>query len=354
MLTQFHVKNLKSIDDITINCSYFNLFVGPNSSGKSTLLQSLLLISQNIDNPSFGINGPLVSLGEFREVINFNIKNESIEIDAKVNDEIIGVSFSENMDYKLTNNISSSALAFSSDKDNFRYLSSQRIGYRDVYDKNLNNYNDIGVDGEFAINYLQKNASLVLEDNLVAYSEDHTLLAQVNYWLYKILKTEINVENISGTDLIKARYEVSKTRFVRPKNVGAGTSYLISIIISCLSSKSNSIIVIESPEIHLHPTAQSKLCEFFYFISKSKRQLFVETHSDHIFNGIRAGLATSKFCKENIIINYVSLDNNNCTNLEEVEIGPFGKINNNYPELFNQFDIDLNRMLGLYERTYNK
>lgn len=58
------------------------------------------------------------------------------------------------------------------------------------------------------------------------------------------------------------------------------------------------------PEIHLHPKAQSKLCEFLYFVSQSGRQLFIETHSDHIFNGLRVGVANGSMNQEDISVNF--------------------------------------------------
>ena len=81
---------------------------------------------------------------------------------------------------------------------------------------------------------------------------------------------------------------------MRPGNVEAGISYLISILIACLSAPRDSVNIIENPEIHLHPGAKAKACEFFYFVGTAGRQIFIETHSDHIFNGFRAGIATGK------------------------------------------------------------
>lgn len=73
----------------------------------------------------------------------------------------------------------------------------------------------------------------------------------------------------------------------------------------CLGAESDSVIIIENPEIHLHPKAQSKLCEFLYFVSQSGRQLFIETHSDHIFNGLRVGVANGSMNQEDISVNFL-------------------------------------------------
>ncbi len=140
--------------------------------------------------------------------------------------------------------------------------------------------------------------------------------------------------------------------YSRPVNVGSGISYLITILITCLASDKGDIILIENPEIHLHPKAQSKLCEFLYYIGSSGRQLFVETHSDHIFNGIRVGISNKTMKEDYIKVNFFVLDKNYNTQCNPVKFGDFGKVMGTNKELdindlFDQFEIDLDRMLGL-------
>ena len=134
--------------------------------------------------------------------------------------------------------------------------------------------------------------------------------------------------------------------------MGSGISYLISILIACLGSEEKSTIIIENPEIHLHPKAQSRLCEFLYFVSQSGRQLFVETHSDHIFNGLRAGTATGCMDRSHITVNFFAVNDQYETQCNPVIFKEYGKIVGTNDEmdindLFDQFEIDLDRMLGL-------
>ena len=147
--------------------------------------------------------------------------------------------------------------------------------------------------------------------------------------------------------MIKASYSMVNGKFSRPYNVGSGISYLISIIVMCLSSEIDDIMVIENPEIHLHPLSQSRLCEFLYFIANANRQIIVETHSDHIFNALRVGIAQRTMEKENISINFLNLGSDNCTRNHQIEIGRYGAIENPIPNLFDQFQLDLDKMLGI-------
>ena len=351
LIKEINIKSLKSIAELNVKLSNLNLFVGMNSAGKSTILQALLLLAQNSINNTQGLDGAVVSLGDFREVRNFNVTSDKIEIKATdFNNKNISLVFEEtDFQCKTTVTCSDESLCntFDFTKQNFHFLSSQRIGYQDVYKKNISNIDNFGFMGEYAIDFLLKNGSLELEKNMIRNYDDYTLISQVNYWLKYIVNANIKVEDIKSTDIIKASYEMIDNKNIRPKNVGSGISYLVSILIVCLASKPNDLILIENPEIHLHPTSQSKICEFLYFVSNCSRQIFIETHSDHIFNGVRAGIAEKSFSKDKITINFINLNSENCTENSVISVGDHGEILNNVPELFNQFDNDLDRMLGI-------
>lgn len=373
MISSVEIKNLKSIDYIKLEPKHLNIITGTNSSGKSTVLQAILLYFQthslfNQKNISSGLNGRYVSLGEFRENKNYNVLSDSIDINIifdEYRDVESSISFKEETkileDQKYGENSTDKECSRYDDcMDGFtdklynndiaytpiKYLSCNRIGAQDIYDKDYS-LDDIGLNGEYAIYFLQKNKTKLLDKSLIKDLTSETLYTQVNYWLKYIIGATITTEDIQGTDLVKASYKVGDTRESRPKNVGSGISYLISILVLCLSANKDETLIIENPEIHLHPRAQSKLCEFLYFVSQAGMQIFIETHSDHIFNGIRAGIATAEMNADDIAVNFFELDDNNCTKNTVIEFGKRGKILNNVEGLFDQFNIDLNKMLNL-------
>lgn len=361
MISSIKISALKSIDDLEVNCSKLNIITGTNSSGKSTFIQGLLLFAQThsmlMKNSFNGLNGQFVSLGEYRENKNYNVSSNSIDISVNFDNCSGckgGISFFEDDTLKCVvqdygSDIDDDFQKFCSDvnKTNWlKYLSCNRIGAQDVY---LKQYaiNGIGQEGENAIYFLEQNKSKIVAENLIKDHLSETLVAQVNYWLDFIVNTVIRTEDIIGTDVVKASYSVGENRNSRPKNVGSGISYLISILILCLSSDKNDILIVENPEIHLHPKAQSRVCEFLYFIAKSGRQIFIETHSDHIFNGIRAGIATGDIVSSDVAVNFFELDERNCTKNTVIKFGVNGQIEDAPSGLFDQFDSDLDRMLGL-------
>lgn len=376
MINKVRIRALKSIKDLTIACSRFNLIVGTNSAGKSTFLQALLLDAQNGIDKS-GLNGPLISLGEYREAHNYSMPDTDIKIWIWENgcEEPAWVEFREDIEnpckVTVSGDLDNLDLIMDSPSNEgqaqhlfwesgFRYLSCHRLGPQDIYEKYFGNDDNLGIDGEYSFSYLMNHESDPVPDELVTDKENLTnsLYEQVNYWLNYIVGTSLVLKDIKKTNYLQVKYNNnsanlnSEAMYSRPINVGSGVSYLITILIVCLASDENDIILIENPEIHLHPKAQSKLCEFLYFISSSGRQLFVETHSDHIFNGIRVGISNETMKEEYIKVNFFVLDKNYNTQCNPIKFGDFGKIIGTNKELdindlFDQFEIDLDRMLGL-------
>lgn len=111
-------------------------------------------------------------------------------------------------------------------------------------------------------------------------------------------------------------YSNNKNYQVRTSNTGSGLSYVVSIIILGLgvglisqTIDEKPIVIIENPEIHLHPKAQSVLTEFLVWISNFM-QIIIETHSDHIFNGLRKMIKNKNISHENANIFFFNLENN--------------------------------------------
>lgn len=344
MINRLIVQGFKSIDNINVKFKNLNLLVGVNSSGKSTIIQSLLLASQNISNNKPNLNGNLVSMGDFRELRNLNTNAKSIFINIKDDNGDFGLIFNDVESSSKINKLLESNITF--DKGLY-YLSAARIGYMDTYEKNTKEIYKFGLQGEYCLSYFDRNMINVLDEKLLIDNVSKTLEYNVNYWFEYIVGGKLNTEDIKQTDKLKAQFSGTSGIKVRTKNTGSGLSYIISIIIICLSLEENQTVIIENPEIHLHPKAQARLTEFFIFISKANRQLIIETHSDHFFNGLRVAIANRKISDEELSINFLSLDDRNCTINSEIKICKRGRILDPPQDLFDQFDIDLDKMLGL-------
>ena len=69
--------------------------------------------------------------------------------------------------------------------------------------------------------------------------------------------------------------------------VGLGVSQLLPVLLRCLLSGPDEIVLLEQPELHLHPASQQRLADFLLACVLSGRQIIVETHSEHLVNRLR-------------------------------------------------------------------
>ncbi len=356
MINSLEINNLKCVKSMQMECRNLNVLIGTNSSGKTTIQQALLLVGQNLESVE-GLNGRLVELGDFEDAkcIYSAEKEFGITLSSDCNSPVeIKMALTNDSDSYLVHTECDSEQEFDEWKKSFsikkrglQYLSCHRIGPRKVYKKNMTLDDVIGIDGEYAMSYLNQHGKDIVEPAMCKGNVDFTLLGQMNWWLSYIMDSAIMTESISGTDLIKVSYQMNDMESIRPGNIGAGISYLAAMLVMCLSSPEKGVLVIENPEIHLHPSAQAKVCEFLYFIAARDRQIFVETHSDHIFNGFRVGIATESMREELLNIQFVFLNEQHVAEVVRVKIGKRGRIENQRKDLFDQFDLDLNKMIGL-------
>lgn len=353
MITSLTINHMKSFDNVTLDLQNFTLLVGMNSAGKSTVIQALLLAIQNINDEGHSpLNGRLVSLGEFSDVRNFikNAKSFSVKI-SSIKEDLSFNFFEDNETVICQIDPRENELTEYLNQRNMRihYLSSKRIGSQDLYGKNYNKYNDYGILGEYAIDYFDKNKNKQVKDYLIKdKSIGSTLGIQLNHWLKHILNSELLTEDITDTDQVKAKFLSVNNRYVRPKNIGSGLSYVVSILVSILSSQRGDLLIIENPEIHLHPKAQSKLTELMTYAAESGIRLIVETHSDHIFNGVRKNIYKKMISKENVSVYFFEIDQKELvTKATKIKIKDDGNVENHKEGLFDQFDDDLDELLGL-------
>ncbi len=117
--------------------------------------------------------------------------------------------------------------------------------------------------------------------------EDNGYLSnQVNHWLEFILPGNSVYSYPSGDDnLMTLAFGKGNRR--HKSNVGFGVSFILPIIVAGLIAKKGDILIVENPELHLHPKAQSNFMYFFAKVASSGVQVVIETHSDHIVNGMK-------------------------------------------------------------------
>lgn len=345
MLAKIRVQGFKCFECENLTLKNLNLFTGINSAGKSSMIQAILLLMQQKENIQNPLNGKYIRLGLIQDVKNTVTNAKKVKISV----EIEGVEEKSQLELYADREFNTENMEAISKWD-FIYLSAERMGAEDVYPQNLTNEYRIGIHGEYAFDYLSQNKWEPLCEPDFQYPEVGMNLGnQVDYWLNYIMGYQVTAESVSGTEVVKVSYsrKLNGSREVKPSHVGTGVSYIASVIISALSCKKGSLFIIENPEIHLHPGAQSKLLEFLSFLSAKGLQIIIETHSDHIFNGLRKSMKQKRISIEQARVYFFKLDEHYLSRPVFIEIDENGVIKNYEKGLFDQFDEDLDDLLGL-------
>jgi predicted ATPase len=314
---------------LEISLGSLNVFSGLNGMGKSTVIQSLLMLKQSFQQEYFpdsvALNGDFVNLGTGRDVLFENANNEEIKISISEKEKnfSICIGYESKADVLKIKNMQNNGNSLF--EAPFEYLNAERTAPQVIYPKSsyfIESKVQLGVNGQFTAHYLSKYQDATLVWNSCDRKENF-LKGAVQYWLNEISpNVKIDVQEIENTDLAKIGYyytDNEKSNTFRPTNVGFGISYVLPIIIALLKATPNSILIIENPEAHLHPRGQRKIGELIARCAATGVQIFVETHSDHILNGIRIVVKNSIISNKKVALFYFSKEQFNRDVVHTVE-----------------------------------
>ncbi len=353
MLKKLTVNNYKCLADCSLELKPLNLFAGPNSSGKSTVLQALLTVSDNVmkKEGKHGLKNRRTEASSFNDVRNFVTNAKSYEISVSCNDEDPTVlCFTPGDDSYQTTVVeqqtdASPELLEILSSDSLLYLPATRPGGAYMQPINPDSENKLGRNGEFIIDYYAKHRLASLDDTLILTPGTKTLEGQVNYQLEKLTGYRLVVETVGNNHYVK--YETRSGKQLFPYHVGTGVSFIAEVIIACFATPKGGVVITENPEIHLHPRAQADLIDLMAKVAGSGVQIVIESHSDHLFNGIRRLISQEKLALSDVAVYNFRQDGDGLTHAERVGFTPQGGIQSYIPGMFEQFDIDLDAILKL-------
>ncbi len=161
--------------------------------------------------------------------------------------------------------------------------------------------------------------------------EQDKLLESVNWWLFDFMKLP-QIYSVDGFKGVINQVKLNSLGVeVDLPDVGFGVSQILPIIVECLRTGQGETIILEQPEIHLHPSLQSKLADFFVCMAKSGKNLVIETHSEHLINRLclRIAQEDTEEIRDMTNILFVSFDEQNKTSIcNPIEVNKYGEIEN--------------------------
>lgn len=302
---------------ITLN--RLTVLVGMNSAGKSSMIQSMILLQKAYNSTVNELNyngvSPDCGFGTVHELMNSDsAKDEfSVSLYDDENEKSVECVFSTADDEE-----DSLLLKFDIGVDGdipllgkeLYYLSAERLGPRTSHPMVDLAYPHCGEHGEYTAQVLSYKGGMsrVDENRKFPGSSINTLEGQVRAWLDFILPgTSISITPIDTKIMRRQVMITRKTTDLRmPTNVGFGVSFVLPIIVECLVAKKDRLVIIENPEAHLHPSAQTRMGLLLGFMAHAGLTMVIETHSEHVVDGIQLFAARNPNFRQDITINFFS------------------------------------------------
>ena len=323
MIDRINMTNFKCFEEHSVPLAGINVLAGVNGTGKSTVIQSLLLLRQtglgSDGKPESLIwRGSLVNMTDFEDVLHAGSERKNIVLQAVFHssDSVsIEVGRTDTGDAEM---IDSTGFPGASGTSLYRrsmfYLGADRLGPQETMpysDRESESDTPLGKSGEFVVRYLRNRGQYPVGERVRHVDARRIVLAeQVNAWLSVISPgAELNFYLEPGGDRVRAGFSFSRAKDVRTTpfratNVGFGLSYALPVIVALLSAQNDDLVMIENPEAHLHPAGQTRLAELAARAAAAGAQVILETHSDHILDGIRLAVRDGIVTPEQTAFHY--------------------------------------------------
>jgi predicted ATPase len=307
MITNLTLENFKCFEKQALPLRNLTVLAGLNGMGKSSVIQSLLLLRQSHEQnllaaSGITLNGDLVKIGTAQDALYTGAAEEVIGLGLDFEDGTqaewrLDAGASNDMLDLVSPEVGAGVFEQSLFTSSFHYVEAERLGPRttfEVSDDQVRRRGQLGTRGEFTAHFLEVHGREPIGVPALAHPEarSEALIDQVEAWTATISPgTRIHTAAIDQIDLVHLRYSFVTERAVsnefRATNVGFGLTYTLPILVAVLSAKPGSLILLENPEAHLHPKGQVGVGMLFARAATAGVQILVETHSDHLLNGMR-------------------------------------------------------------------
>jgi predicted ATPase len=179
--------------------------------------------------------------------------------------------------------------------------------------------------------------------------EKKTTKDRINYWIRDFdLGENFEVQKLGDDNysiLIKNKYTGVYNNIL---DVGVGTSQLLPIIIESVNSEDGSTLIIEEPETHIHPNAQSKLADLIVDCAeKQEKRFIIETHSIFLITQLQILVAQGKIAADDVKV-YYFLQDQDGSRVMDMKLTRRGQFQEDWPSGFFDIHYKLGKKLFKY------
>lgn len=375
MIGSIHLRNFKCFRTLDLRLAPITLLAGLNGMGKSSVIQSILLLHQSFESGDLAagrllLGGDFADLGSGVDVLYEDADEDMIEIGLGIFDaaersppyEYLHRFVYERESDRLLDPEALQRVAkqgpYASDppfRAGLTYLSAERWGPRKTLplSESRARKSDLGIHGEYFLHMLLENGAQQLRefDPRLRDAPTLRLTDQVDAWLQEVSPgSHFDFEAVRAADMAISGFNFDRegdvpSRRFRATNVGFGLSYVLPVIVALISCKQDSLLVIENPEAHLHPKGQTRLGQLAARAAAAGVQIIVETYSDHFMDGVRIDVRECRLPPSNTAFHYFVRKGIEATVISP-EIGIDGRLSEWPDGFFDQHDENLARLLA--------
>ena len=196
---------------------------------------------------------------------------------------------------------------------------------------------DLGTKGEYTAAVLHAHQNRRYMVPLPDGSVRNTRLGEaLNLWLEKLgLADKANATDRGRLGIGLTVFPVGSGKDVDLTSVGVGVSQVLPVLLLCLLARRGSVVLMEQPELHLHPAMQLRLADFLLACAKSGRQIIIETHSEHLVNRLRLHVAQDETSETSDHVQLLFAEQESgVTSYRTSQINPLGGLSEDWPRGF--------------------
>ncbi|MCY4646390.1 MAG: DUF3696 domain-containing protein [Gammaproteobacteria bacterium] len=377
MLTRLDLRHFKCFERLQLPLGPLTLLSGTNASGKSSVMHALALLHQTIREHEWStrlmLNGVTVRLGIALDVIDqeygrrefalglvdgetrylWRFRGERHEMSMAVS--YVNVGGEERRDPDALHRLMPRGWggeALARRLEGLSYLTAERLGPREVYaleDPQMTPV--VGPRGEHAVSLLHSGGDETVLPGLRLKDALPTRLHQVTRRMEQFFPgCGLEIRRIPHANAVTLGLRTSKgTSFHRPIHTGFGLTQVLPLLVAAVSAGPEDLLLVENPEVHLHPSGQAAMGEFLAEVAAAGVQVLAETHSDHVLNGVRRAVKNGILPPDDAVLHFFRPRGGAGDDGSQVEspgLDAQGRVDA-WPEgFFDQFDKDMNYFAG--------
>lgn len=382
MLTQLDLRYFKCFASLQLPLAPLTLLSGTNASGKSSVMQALALLHQTMHDHEWPdklmLNGSVIDLGTVADVVDQVYGRRECIIGllddetpyqwtftGEPKDMAMGLTQVKVDDVEVKNPSSLQRLLPSSHGKSslaqrlhrLTYLTAERMGPRELYALDAPQHTPVvGTWGESAISILYSGRDDQVLPTLALPDRPPTRLRQVEERMKQFFPgCVLDLNKVPRTNSVTLGIRTSSaTDYHRPVNTGFGLTQVLPVVVAALSARREDLLLIENPAVHLHPAGQTRMGRFLAEVAAAGVQVLVETHSDHVLNGIRRAVKDNTLPSEDVKLHFFrprseqpeGTASQMAPQVESPVIDANGNLDRWPDGFFDQFDKDMNYFAG--------